>query len=197
MPEYAYELELEVRDYECDLEGVGNNAVYLNYLEHARHSYLRTRGLDFAHLHQQGCDLVMTRAEIDYRVPLRIGDRFVVRLNLGRESRLRFLFEQTIHRLPGMERVLDARIIGTGIIAGKPGLPDEVQAVIAPASSGGSQTQRLGHRPSRPSNSAKYPIHWSSDRPTTRRLVHVCAWAGSVVNRIPLEIRPPSVMRQG
>ena len=130
MTEYAYELELEVRDYECDLEGVVNNAVYLNYLEHARHSYLRTRGLDFAHLPQQGCDLVMTRAEIDYRVPLRIGDRFVVRLNLGRESRLRFLFEQTIHRLPGMERVLDARIIGTGIIAGKPGLPDEVQALL-------------------------------------------------------------------
>ena len=130
MTEYAYELELEVRDYECDLEGVVNNAVYLNYLEHARHSYLRTRGLDFAHLHQQGCDLVMTRAEIDYRVPLRIGDRFVVRLNLGRESRLRFLFEQTIHRLPDMERILDARIIGTGIIAGKPGLPNEVQALL-------------------------------------------------------------------
>lgn len=128
--EHIFELELEVRDYECDLEGVVNNAVYLNYLEHARHSYLRTRGLDFAHLHEQGCDLVMTRAEIDYRMPLRSGDRFVVRLNIGRESRLRFLFEQTIHRLPDMERILDARIIGTGIIAGKPGLPNEVQALL-------------------------------------------------------------------
>jgi acyl-CoA thioester hydrolase len=128
--EYAFELELEVRDYECDLEGVVNNAVYLNYLEHARHSYLRTRGLDFAQLHEQGCDLVMTRAEIDYKIPLRSGDRFVVRLNIGRESRLRFVFEQAVHRLPGMELALEARIIGTGIIAGRPGLPDEVQALL-------------------------------------------------------------------
>ncbi len=130
MTEYSFELEFKVRDYECDLEGFVNNAVYLNYLEHARHSYLRTRGLDFAQLHEQGCDLVMTRAEIDYKIPLRSGDRFVVRLNVGRESRLRFVFEQAVHRLPEMELVLEARIIGTGIIAGRPGLPDEVQALL-------------------------------------------------------------------
>lgn len=130
MTEFTFELEFEVRDYECDLEGVVNNAVYLNYLEHARHSYLRTRGLDFAQLHEEGCDLVMTRAEIDYKIPLRSGDRFVVRLNIGRESRLRFVFEQAVYRLPGQELVLEARIIGTGIISGKPGLPDKVQALL-------------------------------------------------------------------
>ena len=130
MTEFTFELEFEVRDYECDLEGVVNNAVYLNYLEHARHSYLRTRGLDFAQLHEEGCDLVMTRAEIDYKIPLRSGDRFVVRLNIGRESRLRFVFEQAVYRLPGQELALEARIIGTGIISGKPGLPDEVQALL-------------------------------------------------------------------
>ena len=72
----------------------------------------------------------MTRAEIDYKIPLRSGDRFVVRLNLGRQSRLRFVFEQAVHRLPGLELVLEARIVGTGIIGGKPGLPDEVQALL-------------------------------------------------------------------
>ena len=127
---YAFELEFDVRDYECDLQGVVNNAVYLSYLEHARHNYLRALGLDFAQLHEQGCDLVLTRAEVDYRAPLRSGDRFVVRLNLGRESRLRFVFEQVIHRLPGMELVLEARMVGTGIIAGKPGLSDEVQRLL-------------------------------------------------------------------
>ena len=130
MTAYAFELEFEVRDYECDLEGFVNNAVYLSYLEHARHSYLRTQGLNFAQLHEQGCDLVMTRAEIDYKIPLRSGDRFVVRLNLGRQSRLRFVFEQAVHRLPGLELVLEARIVGTGIFGGKPGLPDEVQALL-------------------------------------------------------------------
>ena len=72
----------------------------------------------------------MTRAEIAYKIPLRSGDRFVTRLSIGRESRLRFVFEQAVHRLPEMELVLEARIIGTGLIAGKPGLPDEVQALL-------------------------------------------------------------------
>ncbi len=37
---YEFELEFTVRDYECDLQGIVNNAVYLNYLEHTRHQYL-------------------------------------------------------------------------------------------------------------------------------------------------------------
>ena len=40
-----FTLTLAVRDYECDLQGVVNNAVYQNYLEHARHQYLQSLGL--------------------------------------------------------------------------------------------------------------------------------------------------------
>ena len=36
-PRYLHEHSFEVRDYECDLQGVVNNAVYMHYLEHARH----------------------------------------------------------------------------------------------------------------------------------------------------------------
>lgn len=127
---YLFALELGVRDYECDLQGVVNNAVYLNYLEHTRHEYLKSLGLDFAGLHQQGCDLVLTRCELDYKAPLRSGDRFVVGLNLERESRLRFAFLQEIHRLPDERLVLRARAIGTGLIQGRPALPPELQALL-------------------------------------------------------------------
>ncbi|MBI2503510.1 MAG: acyl-CoA thioesterase [Candidatus Latescibacteria bacterium] len=127
---YCFELELGVRDYECDLQGGVNNAVYLNYLEHTRHEYLKSLGLDFAGLHQRGCDLVLTRCELDYKAPLRSGDRFVVRLRLERESRLRFAFFQEIYRLPDEHLVLQAKAIGTGIVGGKPALPPELQAVL-------------------------------------------------------------------
>lgn len=126
---------MEVRDSECDIQGVVNNAVYQVYFEHARHRYLLDQGLDFAQLHDQGCDLVVTRAEIDYLSPLRPGDQFVVASTVGRESPLRFRFEQEIFRLPSDERCVRARIVGTGIIDGAPGLTDDVQALLDGSSS--------------------------------------------------------------
>ena len=36
-PEYVFETEMEVRDYECDIQGIVNNANYLHYTEHTRH----------------------------------------------------------------------------------------------------------------------------------------------------------------
>jgi acyl-CoA thioester hydrolase len=47
----TFKLELDVRDYECDLQGIVNNAVYQHYFEHARHKFLRTLSIDFAQLH--------------------------------------------------------------------------------------------------------------------------------------------------
>jgi acyl-CoA thioester hydrolase len=128
--DYAFELEFEVRDSECDIQGVVNNAVYQVYLEHARHRVLLDSGLDFARLHDEGCDLVVTRAEIDYLSSLRPGERFVVASICRRESPLRFRFEQEIFRLPDDERCLRAVIVGTGIIDGQPGLPESVQALL-------------------------------------------------------------------
>jgi acyl-CoA thioester hydrolase len=126
-----YEVELEVRDYECDLQGVVNHAVYLHYLEHARHLFLRTRGLDFAALARSGVNLVVTRAEIDYLAPLQSGDRFRVSLSLDRVSRLRFGFHQEIVRFPDGKAILRARVIGTALDAGgRPHRSAEVEQLL-------------------------------------------------------------------
>ncbi len=129
--EYTHSLEFKVRDYECDLQGVVNNAVYQNYLEHARHELLLARGIDFAALTRVGINLVVVRAELDYRQSLGSGDRFVVRSRLERSSRLRFEFRQDIFRLPDERLMLSARIIGTSLDArGRPQLPDELAALF-------------------------------------------------------------------
>jgi acyl-CoA thioester hydrolase len=125
-PTYQNELELVVRDYECDLQGVVNNANYLHYLEHARHTWLLSIGLDFDALHKDGIDLVVVRIEIDYRFPLRSLDRFVVRSHFQREGRLRIICLQDIYRLPDERLVVQAKVVATGLQNGRPSLPPVV-----------------------------------------------------------------------
>ena len=134
MSDYQFKLELEVRDYECDFQGIVNNAVYLNYLEHARHLFLKQRGIDFIALSRRGIDLVVVRTEIDYLYPLRNDDRFYVAVNLERVSRIRFGFLQDIYRYPDDKPILKARVIGTALNeAGRPQLPKELEELFESA----------------------------------------------------------------
>ena len=109
-----------------------NNGVYQNYLEHVRHEYLKQIGIDFTDYARQGINLMVVRAELDYRFPLESGDKFVVGLNLVRESRVRFAFQQDIFRLPDHKLILKARIIGTAVNAhGRPEIPEQLDKFIA------------------------------------------------------------------
>lgn len=112
---YAHSLEFSVRDYECDMQGVVNNGVYQNYLEHARHEFLQSRGINFAEMTAKRISLVVVRAELDYRDSLRSNDRFIVRSNIQRVSKLRFEFSQDIFRTPDQKLMLQAKIIGTSL----------------------------------------------------------------------------------
>ena len=117
---HQFELEFAVRDYECDLQGIVNNGVYLNYFEHARHNYLLSKNIDFARLHADGINLVVSRIEIDYKLSLTSGDHFVVKINTVREGQLRLVFEQDIFKLPDYRLVAHAKVIGVGLKNGRP-----------------------------------------------------------------------------
>ena len=128
---YAFTYEMEVRDYECDMQGIVNNSVYQNYLEHARHVYLKTVGIDFREFTGRGVNLVVIRAELDYKSPLQSGDRFAVCLNMVRESPLKFAFYQDILRLPDLKPSVKARIVGTALNGrGRPEIPVELDRLM-------------------------------------------------------------------
>lgn len=132
MQDVDFEMEMSVRDYECDLQGVVNNAVYQNYLEHARHEYLKTIGIDFKEYTDRGIHLTVTRAELDYKSPLTSGDQFVVTIRLHQESKVRFAFHQRILLLPEKKIVMQAKIIGVALNAnGRPFIPERFKEVFS------------------------------------------------------------------
>ncbi|MGD8483487.1 MAG: acyl-CoA thioesterase [Thioalkalispiraceae bacterium] len=132
MQNSRYQVAMSVRDYECDIQGIVNNAVYQNYLEHARHEYLKSVGINFAELAQQGINLVVVRIELDYKLPLRTGDDFFVTVEMQRESRVKFAFEQKIHRAHDEQLMLSGRVIGTALADnGRPKIPEALQAMFS------------------------------------------------------------------
>lgn len=122
---YTHQLEFKVRDYECDMQGVVNNGVYQNYLEHARHEFLQSHGINFAEVTAAGINLVVTRAELEYKNSLVSNDLFVVRSLIRQVSRVRFEFQQDLFRLPDEKLMLAARITGTSLNQqGRPFVPE-------------------------------------------------------------------------
>ena len=85
---------MEVRDYECDIQGIVNNANYLHYIEHTRHQFLLSTGLSFAQMHEKGVDAVVARMNLQFKTPLRCDDIFISRLALEKDG-LRYVFHQT------------------------------------------------------------------------------------------------------
>lgn len=97
MEKYIYELEMKVRDYECDLQGIVNNANYQHYLEHTRHEFLSVTGVSFAKLHEEGVDPVVARINMAFKTPLKSGDEFVSKLYMRKEG-IKYVFYQDIFR---------------------------------------------------------------------------------------------------
>lgn len=134
MEAYEFSIAMDVRDYECDIQGIVNNSVYQNYLEHVRHEYLKEVGVDFAEYARQGINLVVVRAELDYKTPLTSGDKFIVGLNMQREGRARFAFYQDIYRAEDHKPTLKAKIIGTALNErGRPSIPPALDALLSDA----------------------------------------------------------------
>ena len=135
---YDFELEFKVRDYECDLQGVVNNSVYQNYLEHTRHEFMLSIGLDFADLFKRGIMAVVARIDLAYKTPLKSGDRFVSRLRVEHEG-IKYLFYQDIYRLPDEKICLKGVVTTTSIINGRLAVSEEIVKALEKVSAARNQ----------------------------------------------------------
>ncbi|MBQ8968477.1 MAG: acyl-CoA thioesterase [Bacteroidaceae bacterium] len=114
----THELKMKVRDYECDLQGIVNNANYQHYTEHARHEFLCERGVRFADLHQRGIDVVVARITLAYKAPLRSGDEFLVRSQVRKDG-VKYVFQQDIIRLSDLRLACRVEVVNAVLIDGK------------------------------------------------------------------------------
>ena len=119
---YIYETRMEVRDYECDIEGIVNNANYLHYLEHTRHRFLRQAGLSFAEMHQRGVDAVVARMDLRYKSSLRCIEK----------QGIRYIFHQDIFREADEALCLKATVELVCLVDGKLANSEEYDRAFLP-----------------------------------------------------------------
>ena len=127
--DYIFELEMKVRDYECDLQGIVNNANYQHYLEHTRHEFLLSRGISFASLHAQGIDAVVARLTMAFKTPLRSGDAFTCKLRVEKDG-IKYVFYQDVYRLPDMKCCLKSQVDTVCLINGRLGTCRELDRIV-------------------------------------------------------------------
>lgn len=120
---YYFTLELMVRDYECDMDGVVNNAVYLNYLEHARNECLKTMDLNYSKMTKADQHLYVARINIEFKYSLKSNDKFLVAMNIERPSTASLELQQDIYRIPDKKPVLNAKVVIVGMQGGSYRLP--------------------------------------------------------------------------
>ena len=129
--DYIYELTMKGRDYECDLQGIVNNANYQHYLEHTRHEFLSSTGVSFAALHEQGVDPVVARINMAFKTPLKSGDEFICKLYMKKEG-IKYVFYQDIFRKSDHKVSLKAVVETVCVVNGRLGNSEIFDKVFAP-----------------------------------------------------------------
>ncbi len=127
--EYIFEYEFEVRDYECDVQGIVNNANYQHYMEHTRHRYIQTLNLDFMELTNEGIILVVAKAELQYKRSLKSNDKFVCRLNVQKEG-IRYVFYEDIYNLADNQLCTKGRFEVVSVINGRLGISEKLEKAL-------------------------------------------------------------------
>ncbi|MFD4575248.1 acyl-CoA thioesterase [Streptomyces sp. NPDC058417] len=106
-----FSVRVTVRGYETDTQGHLNQAVYLNYAEHARWSLLQAAGITQAGLVAGGVGPVALETTVRYRRELLAGDEVDVTCVFEWGTGKTFRIEQVIRKADG---TVAAEVSGVG-----------------------------------------------------------------------------------
>ncbi len=94
-------ITLQVRTYECDSYNHVNNAVYLNYLEHARMQFLHEIGFDYKGIVAAGYHMYVTEIDIKYKASAVLDDVLYVDVSVTKLKKISGEFSQVIRKKDG------------------------------------------------------------------------------------------------
>lgn len=126
-----FEYNMKVRDYECDAQGIVNNANYQHYYEVVRHEFLEQHGLNFYELHKKGVDAVVVSVYIRYKHSLRGSNDFICTVDSIEKEGIRYIFHQKIIRQKDQKICSTAEIEVACMVDGKVSRPDIFDNVFA------------------------------------------------------------------
>jgi len=85
----SHTIRLRVRYTEADAMGYLHHSRHLQYFEMGRIELLRTLGVSYAQLEQQGVFFVVVKAEIRYKAPARYDDELDLTTRVTRKTHIR------------------------------------------------------------------------------------------------------------
>jgi YbgC/YbaW family acyl-CoA thioester hydrolase len=126
--------EVRVMYFDTDAGGVVHNIVYLRFIETARTLLAIQMGMDFAEIERTGVHAVVSRTEIDYKRPAKLGDVLRIEGRVVEWSGVRFWVEFEVNRPSDGAQLVKCRqaLALVQMPAGKPvRLPEGFPASLA------------------------------------------------------------------
>jgi acyl-CoA thioester hydrolase len=94
----SQDITIRVRYAETDRMGLLHHANYLVYFEQARTELLRSRGVTYKELEDQGFLLVLAKAAVRYKSPARYDDMLTLRTTVSRTTPVRIEHKYEVFR---------------------------------------------------------------------------------------------------
>lgn len=119
-----FEIRIPVKEDDIDRNGHVNNTVYLRWVQDVAIAHWEAAA---AEKYKSQIVWVVTRLEIDYKLPLYMGDEIIARTWVGQSSELKFERHTEIIRTADMKLAAKSRTlwVPVNIKTGKPARVDE------------------------------------------------------------------------
>jgi acyl-CoA thioester hydrolase len=116
-----FESRIRVRYPEVDPQGVVHHSVYLHYFEHGRTEMLRTLGVPYREIEEQGTRLMVVESRLRHHAAAGYDEVLRVRTRAARITRVRIFLEYLVLRIESGKPICEgATVLAAVDPSGKP-----------------------------------------------------------------------------